>query len=476
MLISRSVFPSETDYRVLMALPISRRAIFGAKVAALALFLGLFIAAANLSIGPLFVLVSHGRWSADPLLARIVAHVVAGAAASLFSATSVIALVGLVTLCVPRARAQLAVGLLQTGLLCGLVVALPLVFQLPKHAASFALEPWRLYALPPAWFFVVEQALLGEMEPPLVSLAQLGGLVFLVAGLCVVGCYAVCYRRFEQILFRPQPRGSRQASPRPRRQTIAWQSQPARTAVAHFTSRTLRRSALHRGVFMGVTACGIGLVVIHVSGAGMVDWLGAGSEPTHRLQVAMAYAPFVLMFAMVMALRASLLLPLEQRANWIFRITELDSTRPRQLASVERAFLSIGILVPLLALLPLHWRWLGSEALVSLTVAALYGSGLVELVLADWRRLPFTCTYIPGKRFFAHTVVIVVSIYVIFVNLGAALLGASLADRRLAIVIGAFLLAVVGSLRWHRLRTWGKIPLSFEDELPDAPIRLLATD
>jgi hypothetical protein len=389
----------------------------------------------------------------------------------------VVALVGLLTVCVPRARAQLAVGLLQTGLLCGLVVALPLIFRLPGHVASFEAEPQQLYMLPFAWFLGIERVLLGETTPVFVGLAQIGGLALVVTGLTVAVCYTVCYRRFERILFRPQPRSSRRASSLPRRRPFAWRGEPARTAVAHFTALTLRRSTLHRGVFMGVTACGVGLVVIHLTGADLAVWLRRGGEPPHPLQVALVYAPFVLMLAMVMALRAALLLPLEQRASWIFRITELDATRPQQLASIERTFLSMGIVVPLLALLPLHWLWLGTNAIVSLVVASLYGFGLVELVLTDWRRLPFTCTYLPGKRFFAHTVLIAVAIFVLFVNLGAALLGASLADGRLAVAIAGLLLVVVGTLRWHRLRTWGKIPLSFEDELPDAPQTLrLATD
>lgn len=477
LLISRSVFPSETDYRVLMALPVARRTIFGAKITALALFLGLFIAASNVSIGPLFVLVSHGRWSEHPLLARLVAHTVASGAASVFAAAIVVALVGLLTVCVPRARAQLAVGLLQTGLLCGLVLALPLIFRLPGHARSFEAEPWQLYILPFTAFLGIERVLLGETTPLFVGLAQIGGLALLATGLTVAVCYTVCYRRFERILFRPQPRTAHRVSSQPRRRRFAWRGQPARTAVAHFTALTLRRSTLHRGVFMGVTACGVGLVGIHLTGTGLAGWLQTGGEPAHRLQVALAYAPFVLMFAMVMALRAAFLLPLEQRASWIFQITELDATRPQQLASVERTFLSMGIVVPVLALLPLHWMWLGATAIVSLIVATLYGFGLVELVLTDWRRLPFTCTYVPGKRFVAHTVVIAVSIFVLFVNLGAALLASSLADRRLAVAVVGVLLIVVGTLRWHRLRTWGKIPLSFEDELPDAPQTIrLATD
>ena len=52
VLVSHSLFPDETDFRVLLALPISRRVVFLSKLGALALFAGLFIVATHLAADP----------------------------------------------------------------------------------------------------------------------------------------------------------------------------------------------------------------------------------------------------------------------------------------------------------------------------------------------------------------------------------------------------------------------------------------
>ena len=60
-LVCHSLFPDETDYRILMALPVRRSAIFSAKVAALLLFATIFILTTNVAMGLPFSAVSAGR-------------------------------------------------------------------------------------------------------------------------------------------------------------------------------------------------------------------------------------------------------------------------------------------------------------------------------------------------------------------------------------------------------------------------------
>src|SRR5207237_8014929 len=64
VLVGHALFPDETDFRVLMALPVTRRVIFGAKLVALALVPGLVITAADAALARLFMLTSMGRWGA----------------------------------------------------------------------------------------------------------------------------------------------------------------------------------------------------------------------------------------------------------------------------------------------------------------------------------------------------------------------------------------------------------------------------
>ena len=69
MLVGHSLFPDETDFRVLMALPVPHHLVFGAKLLALGLFVGLFVTAAHAALLPLSILISlacrRGRAMAD---------------------------------------------------------------------------------------------------------------------------------------------------------------------------------------------------------------------------------------------------------------------------------------------------------------------------------------------------------------------------------------------------------------------------
>jgi hypothetical protein len=85
VLVGHSLFPDEIDFRVLMALPVTRRVIFGTKLLALALFTGLFILAAHAALAPLFALTSMGRWAGHAFLSRAAAYWVASFLASGFA-------------------------------------------------------------------------------------------------------------------------------------------------------------------------------------------------------------------------------------------------------------------------------------------------------------------------------------------------------------------------------------------------------
>ena len=59
-LVGQSLFPDETDFRILMAEPLSRSVVFAAKLAALLLFGGLFVAGSHLGLLPLAALTLIG--------------------------------------------------------------------------------------------------------------------------------------------------------------------------------------------------------------------------------------------------------------------------------------------------------------------------------------------------------------------------------------------------------------------------------
>ena len=94
---------------------------------------------------------------------------------------------------------------------------------------------------------------------------------------------------------------------------------------------------------------------------------------------------------------------------------------------------------------------------------------LVEIVLTDWARIPFTCGYLPGKRVMAYTLGVLFAAYAVFVYLGANSIRWGILHPSRTLVIGGLLVATFAALRRARLRTWGLQPLEFEDEDPATP-------
>jgi hypothetical protein len=178
------------------------------------------------------------------------------------------------------------------------------------------------------------------------------------------------------------------------------------------------------------------------------------------------------MFVCGLGVRAALALPMEHRASWIFRLTEDKKTRCEQMRAVNRMVSAYVVGVPVLAAVPILWTAIGSTAVIGAAIVALIGLVFVHAVLLDWRRIPFTCSYLPGKHLVAHTLVFGFAALVVFTSAGTWLMRAATVNATHALVIGAALSLVAWLLRRRRLAVWRETPLMFEDELPDQPVQL----
>jgi hypothetical protein len=460
VLVSQSLFPDETDFRVLLVLPISRRLVFLSKLAALALFAGIFIVAAHVAMLPLFITISIGARAGEGFLPRLGAHAVASVAASTFVVLAVAGINGALLVTVPRRFLQEASTGVRSLMLCILVLALPLVARLPGIAPLLAAGSPSLLAAPPVWFVAIEELLLGQVTPYFVRLASIGGAAFVAALVLSVGSYLMLYRRFDRMMLRPPESSGR-----------AWRGvwldvrrrNGRYTAIAAFVRWTLARSALHQGVFIAIAAVGAGLVVN--------SFLGVRAIPriqTYETALAntVTWTPFALVFAMTLAVRSALALPIEPRANWVFRIAEYDEGRVDQIDAVVGSMIDLGVIVPLAILFPLGWMMFGVRAIPSSAIAFMLGVLLVELEMGEWRRIPFTCSYMPGKRFVGLTLLIGFAAFVVFTSIGSGLAYYGRAHPVGSIVVLAILGVVVWERRRRRARLSRHTPLLFEDLLP----------
>ena len=444
LLVSDSLFPDERDFRILGPLPVRRTVVFAAKLRALILFEGLLIAVVHLSLLPLVLLTSVGRFAEQSLLSRLIVWAITGAGASLFAVLAITAIVGGATLALSRSRLRELTGIVRSAMLGLLVLAMPFVLRLPHFGGAFVTRSTWLWFVPPAWFVGLQRSLHGHEDMWSLQLAGTAIAAVASAAAVVATTYAILFRHFEQLVLRPIATAT--SSPEPNRTRLPIRTTPAFRAVHRFVLLTIRRSQLHQSVLVGILACGVGVF----SPAGAAIWV-----------------PFGVMFVCALAVRGALVLPLEQRANWIFRLTEDGTTRREQLRAVDHVVTAFVVGLPVAASIPILWSAIGSRALVAGLVVALVGLVFVHAVLLDWRRIPFTCSYLPGKHFIAHSLLLGLFAYLVLTIIGAGLVRSATTGALPAVLIVVSLSLTAIFLRRRRLAAWSETPLLFEDELPD---------
>src|SRR5262249_31720271 len=99
----------------------------------------------------------------------------------------------------------------------------------------------------------------------------------------------------------------------------------------------------------------------------------------------------------IIGTRVAFGMPFDLRANWIFRVVGLQS-RLDNIAAVRRALYLIAVVpvwsVTAAACLTL---WPSRENAGHLAALALFGIILTDVCLLRFRKIPFTCSWLPGK-------------------------------------------------------------------------------
>ena len=470
-LVGHSLFPDQRDFRILMAEPLSRLTIFTSKLAALLLFVGLFVAGVHLALLPLTAFTMIGAMKSGSMFATATAFVVSSLTASSFAALAVVAVHGLLVTFALHARVLAFSGAVRSVLVGVLVLCLPLLARLPGTASAFASDAWWLAWAPPAWFVGLERWLVGDGRPT--ALAARAAIATALVLTVSVASYVRLYRRFDRVMLQPPsvPTG------RDWNWSLAkWVGRvPVQHAIRRFVSITVRRSTLHQGLIVGLLAAAGGFVL-----NGLLNANGWNRPLDMRqrspLLLTILWAPMTMMLLAIPAVRLALSVPLDLRSNWVFRMTEDVAGRAEVAAASVRIVLTLGVAVPLALSAPVQWWMLGRAAAGLIALEAVIGWLVVEWVMADWRRIPFTCSYIPGKGFVPHMFVKAFAAYVFFTTATTLVLRAALALPAAGVVVALVTATAAGALGVHRRRYAPLTPLMFDDELPTDvnPLRLNA--
>ena len=383
----QALFPDLRDYRVLGSLPLRPRQIFAAKFLALLMVAAIAFFAVNALPSTGFPMLSKSRWEFPaPPGARMGALALAMTAGCSFFFFGLVALQGLLLNVLPPRAFRSVTGYLQGALVAVMLGLIVMSFSIQPNVANvLTRSEWNW--LPPVWFPALCQSRSGNPDPAMQALAHRGIIALLAVAILAVSAYAVSYRRHRSLQVEGGGKRSRRRRPSV---LMGWLlPDPRQQGVAGFMLRTLARSGHHRMVLMGYGGLAF---AVALSGA-----VGLGSFVGGEKAAASGFIFFhlVAILALVIGGRHLFSLPAELKANWVFQLTERDA-RGEWLYAVDRIFLCAAAL-PWLLPLPLEIRWLGGRGIAESVLTAAVGLLLYDWLFESWDKLPFTCSYVPGK-------------------------------------------------------------------------------
>ncbi|MEP7351731.1 MAG: hypothetical protein ABI824_00725 [Acidobacteriota bacterium] len=445
-----SMFPDRRDVLVLAPLPIHAATLFLAKVAAVATTLSLTVAAFHGFAGLIWPLVLHppdSGWLG--VIRSFAGYWITMLSAGTFVLCCLLCVQGLAAL-LPRQQFLRASSMLQLAAFC---LLLGVYFLQPSMLTPEALtapqNQWQLAWLPSYWFLGLFQILNGSPHSALNPLAwrAIVGLAIAVFGAGVA--FVLSYlRTLRKIIEQPDiTPGARGGPWLPR-----FGNSPI-TALVQFNIRTLVRSRQHRLILSFFWGLAFTVVILYIKTPLVQKTLlnAASTNPWRQVNAPLLVCSIVMMWFAVIGTRVVFAMPTELRANWIFRVTNLNSLSD-YLKSVRRSLFSLAVVpVWMIWATVLLWLWPWQQAARHLIVLGLLGTILVEFCLHGFHKLPFTCSYLPGKANVYYLFFGYVTLAVPLLNRAAVLERDSLLSSYLyTLVLFALSIGAIGA-RWRTM-------------------------
>jgi hypothetical protein len=387
-----NTFPDRRDAMILGPLPVKPGTILLAKITASASLLGISILALNFASSVPRSLILGGATGYPGILRFFVSYWFTMVAAAAFLYGAVLTLQGTTAWLLPRRLFLRVSAFLQLTAFGVLLVAYFLAPSVDTPAQLGALGSRSLMAASPVTLFF---ALLNQCNGSLPAGALwLAYRAWIALGCAVVGAATsllVCYlRTMRKTVEEPDlvPGGH----------GIRWIPNlggSLQSAVLLFTLRALRRSRQHRVVLALFLSIAFAFALHLVREA---PPLGATTPMT--TDVAMSTL-WILVFS-VLAFRAVFPLPISLTANWVLRITQLRPPQ-RYITAVWRSLLLLAVLPAWLASVALSFPYRPlAQAGTHLGVLLVLGFIFADLCLVGFYKIPFTCSYVPGKSNFQY--------------------------------------------------------------------------
>jgi len=399
-----SLMLDRRDQSILMSLPLRPRTIFAAKFWALAQFMLIFsidVNAGSILLLPPLEMVGLDHAGFLTLARYAAAHAAGTIGAGAFTFLFVVSLQAtLINTFKPLWFRRISTVVQVVAIL----ILLTALFFFP--AVMDQIPAWKVHGsplfrwFPPAWFLAWCEVVQGTADAQFQSLARTGLYALAAAGAWATAAYAVAYGRHARASLeipakaagRPanQRRTNRSAGDRLLRRLMR---NPLERATFRFALGTMRQSPKHRLILAAYVGTGLAIVleeIVTLSFRGGDAWRQAR-------ETALLSLPLVIGFFLLSGMRFVFNIPSELPANWIFQITERGETRA-YLAGVRKC-MALVVVAPLtLVTLPVYSLLFDpAMAIAHAAYCALLSLIMIEALLWRMEKLPFACSYAPGK-------------------------------------------------------------------------------
>jgi hypothetical protein len=391
-----AVWPLRLDALVLGPLPVRVGTLGLAKGAAVASALAFGIVALNCFTGlcfPFLVIPPNGN-PARSLLAYWLTMAGVGA----FVCCALLAVQGMTALVLSYRLYLRVSGFLQLAAFLLILGVYSLKPPLANLKGLTAPAHQRLLArLPSFWFLGLFQELNGPTHPVFGPLAGRALWALCLAFALATGTFALSYRRgIRRLVEQPDITPADRVRPLARFMSFIvtrMLPKPLERAILLFTARTLVRSRQHRLLLAAYGGIGLAMALAYARSYVYGDAEQAWNQPN----VAFLVGGVVLLFFVVLGARAAFALPASLQSNWVFRITAVH--RPAAYFAAVRKSMYTLAAAPVWIICAILYLaiWPTRPALEHLAILLVTGALFVEKALGRYRKIPFACSYLPGK-------------------------------------------------------------------------------
>ncbi len=308
------------------------------------------------------------------------------------------------------------------------------------HASGSGLLAWS----PSYWFLGLFQQWNGS--PALAVLARRAWIGLGISLSATAIAYALSYfRTLRKIVEEPDiVGGARGGTWLPR------MGSAVQTALVQFSVRTLLRSRLHRIILAFYLGVGFAVVIAMVKNGAPPNQLAdaPAADPWSHVNEPLLAATITMMGLAMIGTRVAFSIPLDLRGNWIFRVTGTRSVA-ECLEGARRSLLLLSAgPMWILSAVCCFWLWPWWAAAGHLAILTLMAMILGELCLHGFHKIPFTCSYLPGKSQ-VHLAILGSLALFWCIILSVVYERQALADPKLFVPALIALAAVWACLRWR---------------------------